>query len=572
LLLRAALQPGEHALPAWRAWRGRVALDALDWSSQRLLPLLYHNLSKLGVNDPLMPRLKGVYRHTWARNQVILRGLTSVLRDLRTAGVPTLVAKGAGLVQYYEGNPGLRGMGDCDVLVPTSRAAAAIDVLVAAGWTATVGVSPRTVKQWIVPRMHAWAFRSPAGAVLDLHWHLLRASLEPDADLPFWEASVPLQIGMEETRVLNPTDMLLHVCSHGAQGEAARIATSVWVADAVMILRQAAPALDGARLLAEAHRRRLLLPFREALRYVCETFDVPAARHLVEAFHERRVSLLERLEHRAAKKPLWRLGPLSRAIGGFGDFTRRRLPLGVRPGPRALVRWCQERWELARPREVPLHALFLALGRPWRLRVVARRLFGRTRDVPGAVASHRCVLGEPLDFSSPETLERHGGIGWSFPEPTGTWTEGREARLRLRLSRPTAGDLLLRMSLWAAVTPAAPVLAVELVINDARLARWRFGGASYRDDDRRLRIPARVARRYAPMEVTVLIRRPLVPAALGLGDDYRALGVHVQRVVVEEAGRDGAVAGSSSAQVRSSHHEARGSGAAPRTKGGSSAR
>jgi hypothetical protein len=428
-------------------------------------------------------------------------------------------------------------LGDCVIVVPTVGAARAIDVVVAAGWRSTIGgVSTHVLKEWIVPRTHAWEWRRPDGAVLDLHWHVLAACLQRDADLPFWDGSTPFRVGRHETRALCPTDMLLHVCAHAMQREGLRAPAAAWVADIVTILRQAdAASIDPARLAAEADRRRLLLPAREALRYVSDVFDPPGARALLQALGGPRVSALERLEHRAVRQLPWRRGVLARAIDGFGLFTRRALPLGVRPGLGALVRHCQESWDLGRRWEVPLHALFLGLGRPWPLRALGRRLFGRARVAARADGSRRCVPGDPLDFSSAETLARHAGVGWSLPEATGTWTDGACATLRLDLAGAAAGDLCLRTSLSAFVTEAAPRMEVDVVVNDARLARWRFDTVSYRDDDRRLRIPAGVAGRYAPMEVTLLVRAPRIPAALGLGDDLRALGVHVERMVVEEA-------------------------------------
>src|SRR5262249_51949836 len=62
LLLQAALLSGEAASAAWRAWRSSVDPQRLDVGSHRLLPLLYHNLRALGVDDPSLPYYKTTYR------------------------------------------------------------------------------------------------------------------------------------------------------------------------------------------------------------------------------------------------------------------------------------------------------------------------------------------------------------------------------------------------------------------------------------------------------------------------------------------------------------------------------
>jgi len=69
LLLRAALLQGNDAINAWHEWKSSVDIEQLDQGSYRLLPLLYRSLHIDGVEDPLMNKLKGVYRMTWYKNQ-----------------------------------------------------------------------------------------------------------------------------------------------------------------------------------------------------------------------------------------------------------------------------------------------------------------------------------------------------------------------------------------------------------------------------------------------------------------------------------------------------------------------
>ena len=60
LLLRAALLTGRPALDVFSKWRKTLDLDALDFGSQRVLPLLVNNLRAHGVDDPIMQRFRGV--------------------------------------------------------------------------------------------------------------------------------------------------------------------------------------------------------------------------------------------------------------------------------------------------------------------------------------------------------------------------------------------------------------------------------------------------------------------------------------------------------------------------------
>src|SRR3990172_3071094 len=76
LLLRAALQQGSEALNAWEMWKKAVPFDQMDPASVRLLPLVYRNMqTQCDLEDPLLQKLKGVYRHAWAMNQLLLQNV-----------------------------------------------------------------------------------------------------------------------------------------------------------------------------------------------------------------------------------------------------------------------------------------------------------------------------------------------------------------------------------------------------------------------------------------------------------------------------------------------------------------
>lgn len=93
LLLRAALLDGEAALEAWRRWREGADLDGVDPGSFRLLPVLWHDLSRLGVDDPILERCRGIFRHAWSKNHLLLHRVRPVLAALEDSGIRALVLK-----------------------------------------------------------------------------------------------------------------------------------------------------------------------------------------------------------------------------------------------------------------------------------------------------------------------------------------------------------------------------------------------------------------------------------------------------------------------------------------------
>jgi hypothetical protein len=353
LLLRAALLSGKASLDAWRRWKARVHVDTLDRGSTRLLPLLYQNLAAQGVSDPQIARFKGVYRHTWYNNRLLFHNATPVLRAFHEAGIRTMALKGVALVPLYYRDFGVRPMNDFDLLVPTNQARKAIELLVSMGWTPNVDHPER-----LIPVRHGVGFVDAKGRALDLHWHVLQECCQPNADADFWACSVPVTIGDVPTLALNPTDQLLHVCVHGLVWNA--VAPLRWVADAVVILGAAHADIDWQRLVAQARKRRLVLPVRHALNYLRKALGATIPRETLSALAKEPVSRRERLEYRAMTRPPGILGELPL-------YWHRYLRLSGAPTfGHALLgfpRYLQHTWRVASPWQVPLYAASVGIRR-----------------------------------------------------------------------------------------------------------------------------------------------------------------------------------------------------------------
>ena len=145
-------------------------------------------------------------------------------------------------------------------------------------------------------------------------------------------------------------------------------------------------------------------------------------------------------------------------------------------------------------------------------------------------------LGEKIVFSEGSGAQRFLGEGWSELEATGVWTDGEQASLVIRLTDapPTDAELVLAVS--AFVTPDQPKLIVEAwALGEQRAARvFRDGEAQ-----RLIRIPwpevagSRAGGRLFELRVS----DPARPVDLGLGDDYRRLGLHLEWLMVRKRTR-----------------------------------
>lgn len=347
LLLRAALADGDEATGAWAAWQAQVGLDQADYASQRLLPLVYRNLQRLGAGDPELPRLRGLYRHTWYRNQLLFRTAGEVVARLREAGIDTLALKGIALSLLHYRDAGLRPMDDFDLLVRPAQAGEAIGLLEGDGW------QPLEVVPSCLEVKHAHPFIDDDGRRIDLHWNALWEAA-PDDDL--WAAAVPLEVHGATTLALDPTDQLLHVCVHGVQWDPTP--SIRWVADAVTVMRGGS--IDWERLVGRARARRLTLGLSVSLAYLRDELAAPVPPGVVEELASASTPVHERLGHRAKA---WNGGLVRRLVlnwdrhrrlatlypeysrVGFPEFVRQFAGVdSYRHLPRAAVGLSVEHW------------------------------------------------------------------------------------------------------------------------------------------------------------------------------------------------------------------------------------
>ncbi len=356
-LLRAAVLPPAAAARAWAALRPELGLDDL-WGAEihRLLPLGQAKLRAAGVDDPDLPRLRGLHRRTWYENQVALHRVRPALDALRGAGIPVLFLKGAPLAILHYGDLGLRPMADIDVLVPWADADRALDLLESIGWS---DIGGRTRAQ-LYQRYHGSGLGHANGGQLDLHWHLGTPLLLPGDEATstddFWEAAVPFVVpdhGIDAV-TLCPTDMLLHVIAHGLWAGSA--STVRWVADARVVIADGA-AIEWDRLVDQAARRRIAPLVADALRYLAVEVEAPVPNTVIDALRAQPVTRRERRLLGALAGPVD--GP--DVLGGLPHlrayWAYTRLKWEPARAARELPRFIADVWALERPRQVPGAAL-----------------------------------------------------------------------------------------------------------------------------------------------------------------------------------------------------------------------
>ncbi|HSI64277.1 MAG TPA: nucleotidyltransferase family protein, partial [Candidatus Saccharimonadia bacterium] len=501
LLLRAALLDAPVALEAWAAWKQRNDLDYLEAGTFRLMGLLYRNLVRVGADarDPLLPRLKGIYRHFWAKNQLAFARKDELLRALTARNVPCMLLKGAALSLTVYKDHGVRPMDDFDVMVPPEHVHEAMDVLEALGWKSEVH-APRDLPMSI----HACSFRNEVADCVDLHWRLCYLPASTEFDRTMWERRKPLDFQGHQVSVPDFTDQLLHTCAHGPQYKTASPVR--WIADAFWLLKEGGQALDWDRVATNAPSVGAVLGVQGTLNYLRDALKAQVPQRAMETTVKVVATWQERWEARLLSRQLptpWHRMPVdfshhlrcSRGqpwwsrVRGFRVYFRHANNLA--PGQfsshqKARVSFWMRRWL------------------PWCLRNIPRLVLP---GVPGAV--HRLRKDAFCGFHEMEPFQ-HRLVRWSSTQASLQlgFAQGRQSKVEIDIGgmRGWKKDLSshLRFYIDGRPVPADCVKARKGVITvytpdmsdehqspgrQRRTLSWSCLPAAVADDPRTLGLP-----------------------------------------------------------------------------------
>jgi hypothetical protein len=252
LLIAASLRKEAEARHAWDEVRLRLDLDRLEPGSFALMPTLYRRLEQWQLDDPALPRLKGLYRHSWYRNQMLLVELSRIVSSLEAADVRFVVGGGALLMAGFYDEPGLRPTDRIDVIVDPRQLSRARAALASLNWRVLdEGASRTRTAHWF--------------GLGDDRFAVLRAPLFP-ATIPVWQHAEPVRSSDATFPGLDAGHQLLWTClgvdRHELWGRVQ------WIADADVLI--GSRRVDWERFAAEAAALRSTRAVRRALTTVDE--------------------------------------------------------------------------------------------------------------------------------------------------------------------------------------------------------------------------------------------------------------------------------------------------------------
>lgn len=296
LLLKAALFEDERALEAWEAWRRDADLNDLEAESHRLIPLLHHNLRKLGVAAGELKHYKEVSKLYWLQSQLLVRKAGSLIDRLGSRGIQTLMLGGIPLAMQVYPSPALRQIGSVDLLVKREAVRETARVLEEEGFRTRGKMMEE--EGWM--RANSLTFQDASEMVVRVHWNPLRFGWGDEGVEEFWTQAEGFSIQGREGLMLCPSDMLLGLCADAAWGGTG----PRWVADSFWLLRRRSDVLDWAQFAKRAETLRLSMALGKQLEYLSRWLRADALDEAIAQLGRNRRWRYEGLEYRMQfKKP-----------------------------------------------------------------------------------------------------------------------------------------------------------------------------------------------------------------------------------------------------------------------------
>jgi len=419
-------------------------LETCDWA--RLETLAAHHAVAPIVYRAIEPRAAGavprdVLRRLWLgyranaiRNRAVADLTVDLGGRLSAACLSGILLKGAVLVRTLYGDPGLRHVGDVDLLVDERDVPRTGSLLDAMGFR-RVGRPLRN--EWPTCEFQLAYDRDGQGSIpVELHWRLFEDYLPYLFDLSEVKARARHVTGLPAGMLaMSPEHELAHLCIHLERHALVYrslierrdwlellvmprgLARLGWLYDVALYVRRRGETLDWDRLVTDARRWIIDDRLRVVLELCERTLHVGAPAEAIRALGRRRPGFVEGFAHRA--------------IIAVNRVSER---VGRRPAPsRRVLRWLDlvadratgwsHMWNslfppasylaARHPRPAPRigrYGRHVAMMTPPVLHALARRLRLERRSVPSALGAGQAIVVVPVYKAQPDALE---AVSWN---------------------------------------------------------------------------------------------------------------------------------------------------------------
>lgn len=345
LLLTAATRLDDVGLAAFRRWRDSVPLDRASGSAYVAMPRLVELAKRHGIDDPDIERMRGVGRHVWTSNMLLLKALFAAVSALEGAGIRPLMLKSAALMARDAGVAQKQRASDYDVLILPSQLPEAAAALKAAGLKPSGGFDWNNIDgqmdERIAGAMEIQLEGTRSG--IDLHWQPIWSIHDP--------ALAQLVIEGAEAGQMQGHPVLVPQPAHQVFLALARC--EPWDADecfrrlleGYQVLAMAGPDMDWEALLALVRRYRLEATAAAYLETLRETTDAAIPDSVLAAL---RPDAAQAAEWRVRGKPPELRSSVERRLITRQDIAAGRAKQGT-TAPGWLEATIREFWTIRPP-------------------------------------------------------------------------------------------------------------------------------------------------------------------------------------------------------------------------------
>lgn len=171
-LLTAATRLDDTGLSAFRQWRATVPLDDIPYVAHLVMPRLVELAKARGIDDPDLERMRGVSRHVWTSNMLLLKALFAAVTALEAVDIRPLMLKGAALMARDPAVAARHRAGDYDILIRPDQLPQAVEALRTAGFVPSEGFDWNNLDSSMEERIAGGVeIRLPGTrSGIDLHW------------------------------------------------------------------------------------------------------------------------------------------------------------------------------------------------------------------------------------------------------------------------------------------------------------------------------------------------------------------------------------------------------------------
>jgi hypothetical protein len=475
LLIQAAIDKSEKGLRSFETWKKFVHMENIDYPSQKMLAAVSHHVT----DDEVSQQVVKVAKFTWMRSQTLLRAGLRAERALRENGIPTAWIKGAAVLARTTTKVSERPMDDIDLLIPLEFLPQATLSLNAAGFNSPADKELVNCPERITHNLHSLAFKDSTGAEVDVHWQVLKGTRQSPVEERVWLRTSKAKILGQDTLVISPEDLLVHVIATNREGNDA-----YWVLDAVRIIED--NTLDFSLLVELARERGL-------------------GRVLFIA-----LSIINSFKPKAIPRAYRLVSGLVRVVDAFGHVLTQNV----------VVSNLKEMFLVHVPRSV------------------STTTSNNFYSGKNSYSKHPTIKSEEGSYSFSFGLDklkrfRNPAATWNWhqAEPTGMWTSSPLAHLELALPDHLS-SVTVRGYYTVISSPFARLRSIGVYV-DGMLAHKEIlvdpHGKTYQAEFQVERVDT-----AAPLTISLRVSSTIIPRKHNIGSDERPLGIFLEKILVQE--------------------------------------